>query len=241
MTVYEVRIEVLTPIAVSAVKPEHPIHLDALLLRLKAQRLGISDYTGDNPKIEIPLEETGRAKKFYRASAMFIDRTNAKMVRDAWVTSTSWLDCINGRFVKIEKKIYLGAGPYRQKAGYVRLICTPEVRFYFAGDPHEVADLLEDLKHTGLGIRTTVGYGQVGDIVISRAPADYTLIGPDGYPSRVIPAKEVEKPDPKWMKAVRAYRPPYWWGEEVLCYLPPRHQYLPVLSPAELIAKLNNA
>lgn len=237
--IYEVSFEMLSPIAISTGKPFYPIHFDGLLMKLQAQKIGSFDYSKDAPRVEIPIDQVGDKYKIYKSSAMFIDRKKSKITREGWVTSQSWLDDVSGRFTKIEKTIPSGTGPYRQKAGYLLLLETPEVKFYFSGDLQKVADLLRDVKGGGLGVRDSVGYGKIGKITISKAKNDYTLIGPDGYPSRTLPAAEINKPDPRWDMDYSTYSPPYWWNEEIKCYLPPKHQYWPTCSPNELLEKIN--
>lgn len=233
--VYEVTFEMLTPLAIPTGKPFYPMHFDSLLVKIQSQKMGSFDYSKDAPEVKIPLEQVGDKYKVYKASAMFIDRKHAKIRREAWITSQSWLDYVNGRFATIKAAIPSGTGPYRQKAGYILLLETPKIKFYFSGDLNKVAELLQNLKGGGIGIRNSVGYGKIGKITIAKAKKDYTLVGPDGYPSRVLPAEEIKNPDPRWDIDYTTYRPPYWWNETVKCYVPPKHQYWPTLSPKELL------
>lgn len=235
---YEVKIYLNTPIAFHPQKPLYPIHFDSLLMGIKAQREGSIDFamSGDAKKIEIPIEMVGEKYKIYKASAMKIDTGKSKARREVYVSSQSWIDYARP-YTKFTSAINPGSGPYRQKTGYRMLLETPYVVFCFDGDVNKVADLLNDLIDGGIGARTGVGYGRVRNIEI-RKSNDYTLIDADGYPARILPVDEIKASDPRWPVDVSTYTPPYWYGEKVMCYLPPLWKWWPKPDPKAVIKKL---
>lgn len=234
---YKVTFKMLSPLAIPAGKPYRPLHLDSILIFSKAQQIGSFDFAPGAPHISIPVKQVGEKYKIYKASAMFINRKKSRLRREAWTSTQSWLDDVS-RYTTIQRKVHSGMGIYRQKAGYLLLLETPEIYFYFEGDQYEVARILEPLKSSGLGVRVPAGYGMIGAITITESKNDYTLTGPDGYPSRVIPAEEVKQADPRWNKTFTTYSPPYWQNEVAECYIPPRHQYWPIKSPQEILLEI---
>jgi len=228
-----------TPLAMPAGKAElFPIHFDGLLTRLKADSLGLTDYSALTAKdIDLPLERYGTDKIIYKASSLMIHEP-AKVSREPWFKSQSWIDYGRGLSPKeFEKQIRPGQGPYRAAAGYLHLIETPYVCFYFCGNAVKVGDILKRLIGGGIGTRINAGYGQVKGIEI-KPSEDYSLIAKDGYPARNIPVSEI-KGDPRWQILRGIYKPPYWnYEDPVLCYVSPRWHWWPVKSAQKVMEEI---
>jgi CRISPR type IV-associated protein Csf3 len=236
---YIVTMHLAVPIAMPAGKSElFPIHFDGLLTRITAEEAGLTDYSRLTAKdIELPLEKYGKEKPIYKASSMIIKKP-AKVWREPWVGTQSWLDYGRVLFPQdFNKQIRNDQGVYKSSAGYLHLIDTPQVYFYFCGDGQAVKNILENLIGRGIGARVNAGYGQIRKITIEPSK-DYSIIAEDGYPARNIPLDEIEG-DIRWPVQRGTYKPPYWdYEEATLCYTSPRWHWWPVRKPAEVLAEI---
>ncbi|MGI9951398.1 hypothetical protein V3F56_03465 [Moorellaceae bacterium AZ2] len=233
MPCYEVIIELATPLAYQSRRPLYPLCFDSLLMRLAAARTGQVDPPApeDFGRLVLPLAVAGKQHRFYRASAIWVDRP-ATIRTFRWNRSMTWTDTAysyaalsrNRNPFVVDPPAATGA--FRQWRQSLLLVATPRVRFWFDGDRAAVEDLLSDLKH--IGVRGAAGFGRVADIAIRESKGDYTIMTPDGYAARPVPVDEA----PNGIKGVLActsYAPPYWAPtNRALCYCPPLERWLPV-------------
>jgi CRISPR type IV-associated protein Csf3 len=236
---YIVTVYLDIPVAMPTSKSEiFPIHFDGLLTRIMAEEAGSFDYSRLTAKdIELPLEKWGKTKTIYKASSMII-KPPAKVYREPWTGTQTWLDY--GRILfpgSFNKQIRNDQGVYKSSAGYLHLIDTPQIYFYFCGDGQAVKHMLEKLIGRGIGVRANAGYGQVRRITIEPSK-DYSLIAEDSYPARNIPVDEIEG-DIRWPVQRGTYKPPYWdYEEATICYISPRWHWWPVKQPAEVLKEI---
>ncbi|MGI9951980.1 hypothetical protein V3F56_06405 [Moorellaceae bacterium AZ2] len=234
MPCYEVVIELATPLAYQSRRPLYPLCFDALLMWLIAARTGQVDppAPGELGQIELPLAVAGEKHRFYRASAIWVDRP-ARMGIFRWNRGMTWTDAAylytaptRSGVNPFARDPSAGAGTFRQWRQSLLLVATPRVRFWFDGNRRAVEDLLSDLTH--IGVRRVAGFGKVADIAMRESRADYTIVGPDGFAARPVPVDEA----PQGMKGVLAYTsyaPPYWDpSNRAMCYCPPLERWLPL-------------
>lgn len=234
MPCYEVVIELATPLAYQSRRPLYPLCFDALLMRLLAARAGHVDppAPGELGRMELPLATAGKKHRFYRASAIWVDRP-ARVGIFRWNRGMTWTDTAylytaltRSGANPFTRDPSAGTGAFRQWRQSLLLVAAPRVRFWFDGDRHAVEDLLSDLTH--IGVRRVAGFGRVADIAVRESRADYTIIGPDGFAARLVPVDEAP-PGIKGVLAYTSYAPPYWEpSNRAMCYCPPLERWLPL-------------
>lgn len=82
------------------------------------------------------------------------------------------------------------------------IVLVDRVEWYAFGNRREVAKLLRMVEW--IGKKRSQGYGRVAQWIVEPWPHDWSLYGPDGEPTRAIPAQENRADD--W----QGIRPPHW-------------------------------
>lgn len=244
MRPFEVTVYLKTPLLYPTRRPLYPLCLDSVLAWAAAvEKRGSAALTPSAENLEdiaLPLAQSGTVRKYYRASALTLptglEQPGAVSVhRCAWVRSQSWLN-YGARYAKGAAKLAVetGRGQMRPYSDELIAVTTPYVKFYGVGDPKEVARLFRLIPQ--LGARRAIGGGEIYSVRISPAPADYSVIGPDGYPARPVPVEEIEG-SPLWFRGEATYRPPYWdVRQSTLCYLPLPERWCPTaILPSRLL------
>lgn len=234
MACYEVVIELASPLAYQSRRALHPLCFDALLMRLLAARQGYVDPPApeDFGRLELPLAAAGNKYRFYRASAIWVDRP-ARVGVFRWNRGMTWTDTAylytapgRGGANPFARDPSAGTGAFRQWRQSLLVVATPRVRFWFDGDRQAVEDLLSDLTH--IGVRRVSGFGRVADVAVRESRADYTLVGPDGFAARPVPVDEAP-PGTRGVVSYTSYAPPYWDpGKRAMCFCPPPERWLPI-------------
>jgi CRISPR type IV-associated protein Csf3 len=234
---FEVVIALAAPVAYQSRRPLFPLTFDALLGALAAYREGRIDPPAAKEirDLKLPLEEGGREKRFYLASAVYFDRP--ALVRSFnWTRMGDWTDAAyrcakTGRGGKnpLAEDPNPASGAFRRWRNSLLVVSAPYCRFWFRGDRAAVEDLLAGLSH--VGARRAAGFGKVADVAVRPCPHDLTTTSPQGFAMRPLPVDEAPE-GAKGMAAWAAYRPPYWDpANAALCYLPPAEWWLPLEEP----------
>lgn len=227
---FRVRFHMGAPVVLSG----HPLHFDGLLAALLDPTLDpvASRYVDPG----LPLAREGNPScYFYRASAWEIPA--GEVCLDGLVRTTSWLEWaaewVSGRPVEV------GRGRYRQFREQFEVIAAPEVVFYAEGDVDRVAAVLDRAWRGGylaLGPMRRMGYGVVIGVEVEVTADDFSVVGPDGWVARHVPAA-FAPPGAKGLRGLVPCRPPYWYlPRSVECLCPSPARWLPHLRPAQVAA-----
>lgn len=224
-TDYKVRFYLASPIYEKVGGGKHPIMLDALLARITLERQGIRKTTAElDPKniifAELPIQRIG---KCYLCSAAFTPTRNYAKA-DSFVkkgTAAQDVHGICGNFI--------ATGAVSTPALIPHVAIAEEYLDFHVRvtDKSEFFSLLKDVKHYGIGPKTSIGFGQIASIHYWEESENKCYKTDDGYPTRPLPVKDFkgeicEDAAIRWS----SYYAPYWSNiGKTMCYLPRPEQY----------------
>ena len=195
----------------------HPfIHFDSLILHLLYRDLLGDEYyclPSKNPidfsqYVKAPIKQT---EDVYHTSVSLFD-TDTKFATTIYKRfCTEYLELLQTK----KRKIRRGSGFFRDYMMRMIYIPAKTVYFFVNGDKPEIFRLLKSVVY--LGKKTAYGYGRVKSIHIESTDGDYSIIK-DSKAMRPIPIRMLRDAE---VKAMLAYKPPYWDKHSVeLCAFP---------------------
>lgn len=241
MQALEIKLFMMTPLALPFRKRSFPLHLDALLIRILADRRGqpfdglikpeFDDWFAPENVSEnkVPLAVAGDARPVYMASAAF--PSEFKMFNYVWTRKSpdpeTYMMAASapGRKNAIEKRkaaLYVqggaGSGPNKGWMETSQCIACDTLTFYCTGDMDAIEDLLLDVD--GIGTKRNIGMGEVYNFKIKEIDQEQCgLILPDGTPARALPIRDWSGKD-GWFQDRMTTRAPYYNGLPELCWAP---------------------
>jgi CRISPR type IV-associated protein Csf3 len=212
----KIELRMVTPVCLT-----YPfIHFDAILAHLLGRR-EMGDDNRARPSKEVnkqtvlvgeekvmPLKQSSGV---YHASVSLFDDSEAQVTTIYKRFCEKYLDMNRVK----RSKIHIGMGYFRSYM--IRLVYLPveKVNFFACGDSEEIRILLSGL--TGLGKKTSVGFGMIKDFKIHKINQDYSIVK-DGKSMRAIPIVLCDY----FGEVVNlAWRAPYWAKEMVAPCVPP--------------------
>ena len=195
----------------------HPfIHFDSLILHLLYRDLLGDDYYCLPSKdpidfsqyVKAPIKQT---EDVYHTSVSLFD-TDTKFATTIYKRfCTEYLELLQTK----KRKIRRGSGFFRDYMMRMIYIPAKTVYFFVNGNKPEISRLLKSMVY--LGKKTAYGYGRVKSIHIESTDRDYSIIK-DSKAMRPIPIRMLRDAE---VKAMLAYKPPYWDKHSVeLCAFP---------------------
>lgn len=195
--------------------PNHPIPLEALLMKAFAIKEGF--LYEETPQEEIPLPlEKHPDHELYLGSVSFIEgrgRYQHFFVKRYHGIPPKNVDISRGFFRAYKNKIFTLAPP-------------SVITFYGRGDIEKIKELLQYI--TAIGAKRSQGYGKVQRVVVEEIDVDKTWIY-NNQPMRAIPVRLLKDRINEWYYAAFNPSPPsYTTHQTEICFLPKRKDWLKI-------------
>lgn len=222
----EIKLHIATPVASAAVKKSFPLHLDALLISVLANKQKtiypldtkeIFDDPFSPEKKALPLAVAGEKKPIYCASAAFLEKKSNDIY--TYIRKPPEIEVWGMTSHKEFRQKGEDSGKKKAVLETLTVYQPQTLVFECRGNKLELHDILKEVKF--IGYKRNVGFGQVYDIEINETNNSYAgLVTYYRQPARALPTCDWEKQN-GWTMLRMAYKAPYWEPKNIdLCWCP---------------------